>query len=127
MRPPGCFYHVSQGLAGIHPVHPRSIDLSSHAYKGGVLFDGQIKIGAGKNGHHVAGSQQLIVRGGPVVDGVHQAKGDQAGTQIVLVEPFDDRIFPIDFRIVLAHRGNHGGARVSRSLAGPRRVVALVV
>ena len=83
-----------------------------------MLFGRQIKIRPGKNGHHIAGSQQLIIRGRPVVDGVDQAKGNQAGTQIVLVEPFDDRIFPVDLRIILAHGGNHRVVRVSGSVAG---------
>ena len=59
-----------------------------------MLFHWQLKIGARENGDHVSGPETLIVGRRWMIERSAEVERDQIRAQIVLVQTFDERIFP---------------------------------
>ena len=100
MSPPARLTTSRNVSPGSDAVNARRIHFAVHADECRMLIDGKWNVLFREDGDDVSRLEDGVIRRRRIVDGVGQVECNQPGAQIVLVEPLDGRVIPVDLLAV---------------------------
>ena len=103
VNPPARCNKLTQGFARLNRIVPGVHKFALQPDQLGLMSDRHPDIGGRKNGYDVSRLQLQILRGIVLQYELSKIERDELRFEGVLIEPFNDRIVPIDFRSRQAH------------------------